>query len=394
MRSPASKRSIALASAVVWSSACVAGGELSSGVERVDSAGVEIVRSDIDPFSPVTWMLSDAPLLSIGSDPGDELFRATDGTVLSSGSLAIVNGGYHTVRFYDSQGRFLHEIGGEGNGPGELLSPRRIFRLVGDTVAVAELRRVSWFDANGEFVKSAQISLVRPDVALADGSFLGARFAPGEDPYVPGASRPVMSLVRWWPDSGDTATIAVGPGDSFYGMKLGDDAVVTFDLGFGPSMMYDAAGGDVLIADGGTFEIRVLDQQGELRRIYRREIAPLPLTSERTKEYERYLLESVRTENQRSQLNRLFSEWTYPETEPYFDRIVIDSDGFIWLRAYAYDASAERHWSILDPQGRYRGDLVTPPDFAVWEIGGDYVLGTTRGPNGVERVVIYGLSRR
>jgi hypothetical protein len=98
--------------------------------------------------------VSDSPAVRIGTSSGDEryeLFRAADGTFLANGSIAVVNGGSHEIRFYDLEGAFVQSVGRQGHGPGELQSPRRLFRLAGDSIAVVELLRISWFDAMGEF---------------------------------------------------------------------------------------------------------------------------------------------------------------------------------------------------------------------------------------------------
>lgn len=63
------------------------------------------------------------PTVSIGAvegDPMEEFQGITQVSVQGDSVLAVVDGGLKRVRFFDSDGEFLSEEAGEGEGPGEL----------------------------------------------------------------------------------------------------------------------------------------------------------------------------------------------------------------------------------------------------------------------------------
>lgn len=60
-----------------------------------------------------------------------------------------------------------------------------------------------------------------------------------------------------------------------------------------------------------------------------------------------------------------------------------------FLNAYAIGPSAR---SVFGTDGRWLGDVTMPARFMPSEIGADYVLGVTRGDDGVPTVVRYKLS--
>ena len=170
----------AFAAIVATSVGCAADDTASSVIVR-DSAGITIVESGATPAGEHGWVVSHSPLVRIGTVTGAEeyqFFRASDGAILTDGTIVVVNGGTHELRFYDAAGRFRHAAGGQGDGPGEMRSPSRVFRLPGDSLMVVELRRLSWFGPDGVFLRSMPLTVIRPAVGFTDGSFAGTRFAP------------------------------------------------------------------------------------------------------------------------------------------------------------------------------------------------------------------------
>lgn len=375
---------------------CAEGTTPSPSVEARDSAGVRIVETAAGPPAPLGWQVSDSPAVRIGTAAGAaeyELFRASSGTILEDGTVVVVNGGTHELRYFDASGRFLRAIGGEGDGPGELRNPFRLLRAHGDSLLVVDFRGVSLFDRGGAFIRSTPTPVVRPEAAFADGSLIGSRFAPGQDPFVLGASRPEIALVRWWPETGDTATAAIVPGDAVYRMPTGDGAIVNYSQAFGARSSFATRGDELFRGDGTTFEIRVHGADGALRRIYRRRADPIPVTPQDVAALEEELRSTARSERSRTLIERLLAEWTVPATQPHFDRILADARGYLWVRRYSFVPDSATSWSIFDPDGLWVGEVELPPRVDVWEIGADRILALERGEDDVEYVVVYSLRR-
>jgi hypothetical protein len=89
-------------------------------------------------------LLSDEPLVSVGGEDEREeylLDRVVRALRLSNGEIVIANGTSLELSYYDSEGVFLRKVGGEGQGPGELVRITSMARMAGDTVAVWDLRQ-------------------------------------------------------------------------------------------------------------------------------------------------------------------------------------------------------------------------------------------------------------
>jgi acyl-CoA reductase-like NAD-dependent aldehyde dehydrogenase len=97
-------------------------------------------------------------------------------------------------------------------------------------------------------------------------------------------------------------------------------------------------------------------------------------------------------------------------TRPAFAELLSDAAGNLWARRYDhldavsfYDYSAlsrsvepptlqgPRRWHVLDPEGRYLGDVDMPRDFIVHEIGHDQVIGVWRDALELPYVRVYRL---
>ncbi|MHC4447422.1 MAG: hypothetical protein ACYSXF_06540, partial [Planctomycetota bacterium] len=123
-----------------------------------DSAGIQIIES-VRPLwgDQEGWHVVPEPSLTIGGGdgPGEELLHDVRGVVrLDDGDVALANAGSSELRFYDSDGSFRAGVGGEGQGPGEFCSIRRLWKM-GDSLYVYDFQqgnRVSVFTVDGTFV--------------------------------------------------------------------------------------------------------------------------------------------------------------------------------------------------------------------------------------------------
>jgi hypothetical protein len=124
--------------------------------------------------------------LSIGSvdDPQLSFTWFRDLEVGPDGTIFTLHPQEHTIRVYDSTGRFVRTIGREGKGPGEF-SNAYAMGLLGDTLWVqGNANRFDFFDLDGRLLgsRTVPIDLGGPDMAhspprptglLSDGSIMG-----------------------------------------------------------------------------------------------------------------------------------------------------------------------------------------------------------------------------
>lgn len=98
-------------------------------MEVVDSAGVELV----DNLDQGLWGADERAVveeLRIGVVEGEEpyqLFQVSDVVWGPEGRIYVASQLSASVRVFDDEGRFVRELGGRGQGPGEFLDVTRLF---------------------------------------------------------------------------------------------------------------------------------------------------------------------------------------------------------------------------------------------------------------------------
>ncbi|MEZ4423056.1 MAG: 6-bladed beta-propeller [Gemmatimonadota bacterium] len=92
--------------------------------ERTDSAGIELVTSNVDD-RPLPWRLERRIALGGAEEGPESFFRLPPGTVASDarGQIYVLDPLRHRVVVFTPDGTFVRSVGGEGAGPGELESP-------------------------------------------------------------------------------------------------------------------------------------------------------------------------------------------------------------------------------------------------------------------------------
>lgn len=89
-----------------------------------------------------------------------DLYRSVSFALTKRGQLYLAVPERHIIAVYDTLGRPVRDLGSEGEGPGEFLSPQQV-AILGDghlIVLDAEALRISSFDAEGQFVASRKMA--------------------------------------------------------------------------------------------------------------------------------------------------------------------------------------------------------------------------------------------
>lgn len=374
----------------------------SGGLVQVrDSAGVRIVESAAPAWGEEpAWRVAAEPTLEIGGlGSSEEFFEIRDLVRLSDGRIAVLNGGSSSVRVYDADGEPVDEVGGPGDGPGELRDPSSLDVWGADTLAVWDERRpgVALYVVGSGHLSTRTLSPV-----------LGAQL--GEVHRLPGGRLAIVTYVSPINRGG-----ARGPGIYRYDAPLlvvDPDGVVDtvgtfpsielmmFDLGVGPAPFMKRTHVDVyddrlIVGTANTAAVRLLDATGALREVLRFDLGDLTVTEDDRAWYVHQLGSMASTPEERRQLDAFAQDILYPETRAAYSRLLVDPAGAIWLRTGRYfgPAPSDPQWTILGHDGAWLGTLRLPERFVLMEVGSDYLLGTWRDALGVESVRLYGLER-
>jgi hypothetical protein len=82
-----------------------------------------------------------------------------------------------------------------------------------------------------------------------------------------------------------------------------------------------------------------------------------------------------------------------PEVLPFYERFRVDDDGNLWVLDYRLERDDPYVWSVFDPDGRWLGEVETPPGGRVTHVGSDFVLGVWTDELDVQQVRLYDLEK-
>lgn len=400
-------------------------GQLLSGEGRLRAIGVTILAllllaasipdsALLAQDAPETWEVSRQPVVRIGMVTGPEeyLFQAIREIVaLPGGRLAVADAGYLTIRVYDADGRYLHRMGTQGEGPGEFLSISGLWLTEDGELAVwdHELRRVVRFTQAGAHVETTQI--VHPDDRMGNlQRFLG-RMSGGEVLLAAlsgrvrsdGERSPSSNLLFRYHLSGEfRAAVGQIEGMWFY---RGGGSVVT--LPFTPVPSVVTWNDTIYVAVGYEPEVEVRDRDGARVRAI-----PVPGQREPTGSdwaaFQRALRERADDLPVGPFLVNFLERGEMPldGRMPATAGLLVDDAGLIWakafrpaedsrwLRAHASLPAPGGEWWVLDPAlGVTVARVELPPTVVPLVIRDGKIIGKDVDALGVERVVVHELRR-
>lgn len=365
-----------------------------------DSAGVRIIENADAQISSLAVIQVDSPGLRIGTVTGPapyQLFDVRGVTQLSDGTIAVLNGGSHEIRFYDSTGGFLRSTGRHGNGPGEFRFPVGMVRSA-DTLIVIDMsaRRFTYIGPDGRLVRTKPSTVgLSGFVAFLDSStFLAAEplrhRSEGEGifqrPYVARAVDIESGVADTLGTFGTLAEMRTFAGE----------IVATTRVPFTVHPGFRVSDGEIYVAEGHTSDIRVFDRDGQLIRVIRTTLAPSPVTAA---DYSRYVEHEIArlgmlpsTSEQaahRGDLRRIYDAMNPPSVEPYYDELFLTAENDVWVRRFNAFAADFQEWIRFSASGRVVEIIRLPATVRVRDMQESSALGVTVDSLGVEYVERY-----
>lgn len=322
--------------------------------------------------APRQWTLTPSARIADDTYP-DGLSHTTRLSLGPSGQIFVPQMQDATVLVFDRAGHFVRRIGRRGTGPGEFQTVGFV-NWLGDTLVVGDLslRRISYFHPDGRFIRSRPdsgtglqtVAAMSSTVGLtANGGLLVNSQSPGRpdnDQIVvalfhrPAGARQsseihratVTSPVVQLDLSGDRRRSVFSPFQEYplFGMSPQGDQLAVVDVPF--------PGGTT-----GEFVIRRYGAGGDLRQTKRVTFPAVRLSraaadSLLEEHVTRLITAGRQPEADRALFRRLLREsLKVPGWFPAFDRIVLASDGNLWLR----ESANRNRWQILNSSGETIG---------------------------------------
>jgi len=374
----------------------------SSAFQVRDSAGIQIVES-YRPGWEVgeEWKIGSEALLRFGVVDGDPAFQF-DGVaglaLLDDGTIVVADGGYQEMRFFDSTGLHTGTFGGPGEGPREfsLLAGLGLDRAGRIWAYDFSLRRITWLDALGEMVSLTSLGLepamLQPLGSLPDGTFLlkqlwGASQVAEADET--GLRRDAVAYVQFDAEGTLVDTLGLFPGRELF-LTDEDGRGVMSTPPFPRNSMGTVWGGVMVEGSNETFELVVHTPDGGVEKVIRLPDLDLSIGPEAREEYIRGRQELAAPERWPG-IRAEIESMPFPENRPAFGSLMPDDPGDLWVGDWVLFPQVALGWKVLDPSGRWLGEVIMPERFFPYAVGVDWILGVEWDDLDVEYVVLYPL---
>lgn len=361
-----------------------------------DSAGVEIA---VNGGRAPRWRLDERPLLELGEidKPGPTQFYRVRGVeLLDDGGVAVANQGSEELRIFSGNGGQPVTAGGRGHGPQEF-DGLALVEVVGDSLLTWDggNQRLSIRLLDGSLVRT--FSLEWLDGLLFPVDVTGGEGAPERRGVVTVTAR-YMSQLRGSGLVVDTALVSFYAMDGTLVDSLGrvphnaravlrvENRQTTLPAPYrvGASLVGHERG--FCYVFGSVPELRCHDRHG-LRRIVRVDVPIEIVTEEHLDLWWEQALETT-NERRRSALRRMRDHMPFPSEFPAFDELLRDDRGRLWVRRYRTPEVENERWLVFE-DGKWVGQLETPPGYEVMDVRGNQLAGVWRTPLGVEFIRVY-----
>lgn len=382
-------------------------------VERLDSAGIEIVRSGPDrPGTASSLTLSSEPILTIGSIDGADpyLFTQIWGALRTSdGRVVVVEASSHEIRVFDSDGRHEVTFGGQGGGPEEFGGPPWLEVLAGDTLLVWDPGhyRVSRYSLDGELLEQETIRerIGELDIMPFPNGLVWATSPTGvllwTGPIPPGRALGLGETLS------ATIRIAADLSATDLGPRLTGQTYVFEHESGGYRAMANLLGpmeraqlgleGEVWISDPRRFAIRQYDEEGRLSRIVQPRVPRVPVTPEMVKEVHDELpglSEGLGVPLR--QLENAVDAMPVPDSVPAVGALVSGADGRMWIgrrRGHSWQRKQVDTLHAFERSGAWAGSIDMPPDaFRLLYADDTHVIVAAMDDFDVQYVRVYALA--
>ncbi len=328
---------------------------------------------------------------SIGVDVGDDayMFGRVTGVWATGEAIYVVDMDVPAVRVYDTEGRYLRDLGGPGQGPGEYTRPALI---TGDStgrlfVQDSSAGRFLLFSKDGETLGTwpartptccAYPGVVGPNgnlwmsTRVRDEETRETRYALQEH----GPDGPVGEFR--WPDELDFVPAEI---DVTTGGRTS-----SISAPFSPrSVWVIAPSGAIVTGASDRYRFEIQSADGAVLAV-EKQWTPVAIGADEADWWQRYFVSPFRTEGDD---DLTWDGDGMPTTKPAFLLLVPTHSGSIWvnregpgerlvdcaedpIEAGTRAATAAPCWrsrvmiDVFDAEGRYMGDVEVPPGFRAW----------------------------
>jgi hypothetical protein len=385
-------------------------------VEQLPNGAVKVtnppdgVWTSADP----DWRL--IPDVVIGEADGDDahVFGAISGLeVDESGRIYVLDRQANELRIFAPDGTHIRSVGRSGEGPGEFANANGLVWLTPDTLLVVDQRgnRYSVYSRDGDYIRSVPRHLGYFGWVFSGGYHAGRIYETssvglGDDRYpallgtsIDGARSEAVPMARpedqagaLMPGAGDTIMLPHPDAPLYESFSIRTDrGGMVIGVPFTARPVYNLQpSGDVWHGHGSSPTVYRTTIAGDTLMEIMLATDAYAVTPAEVSEWESTeAVERFRSMGGKLELERI------PTQKPYFDDIMLDPEGHVWLGVPA--GANETVFAVIDETGRYLGRLraegVLRESFVRPIVRNDRVYWIGRDELDVQRVYAYTIDR-
>ena len=310
-------------------------------VETIE--GVTYVHNPATPLHPTKAVIFEEELIYKEKDDTGEvrLFNPGRVAVDAEGRVYIADDTDMAIKVFDPQGKYLRSIGRKGEGPGE-------FTYIGDIVPLPDgrllvtdfqARRTSFFSPEGQFLVSYpwKKNFIRVHLATESSCTLE------EGVYTEEVRE------RWIKAIDFTGKELISFGKfkfpEFKMIRVGESGMVSTSVPWTPASVFagDNSRQGLYHCPGDQYLIEVYDQKGKLFRKIDRPYEPVAVTDDDINE-----IKSRYAQRPESPVAKMFEQMEFPKVKPITNRMIVDSDGNLWVRTSEVKKEGGKEITVYD----------------------------------------------
>jgi len=329
------------------------------GISIAANSGGPLYSSELFHFTPLVTLEGDDAV------PESLLPRPGDFTSDENGHYYVVDTRDLKVAVFNSAGRYLRSFGQRGGGPGDFMS-MRLQSLRNGIISIfdSNQQRTSRMRTDGTLIEVLKLQSGGRTNGLeliGEGSCFAYGYKRSRQGNITNRSMEITHLAA----GGEDTLAAIRTGDSafmvdiYIGQTEGKPMVMENLLPYiGRQIARYIPEKGILVSNGTEPVLRWYDLTGSLIREIRLGIDPQPVTEEMKRKYAESVIVNVGT---------VEPEWIYLEYLGYWDDVIVDDAGYIWLQAVAEVQLRSRGYGtvmhVVSPEGEYLGVTELPCRF-------------------------------
>jgi hypothetical protein len=277
-----------------------------------------------------------------------------------SGNIYVVDSSANSIKVFNREGKYLKDIGRQGQGPGEFMAPMGM-SILKDKITVYSMGRLSFFTLGGDFIQHNNVMFGRLICFDSEGNIITK---------VPGPPGNVFKefLRKFNPEGKlllEVAEIIMPPSPPPNKKRKAFSENVLFTVRSDDSIVW---------TNRSQYEVNVVGKDGRAFLEIKKEYNPVKLTEKHKQSFLAYYRAKE-------------DQYSFPQNLPPIRYICADDKNRIFVCTYESTGEDTYFYDVFDEQGRYVERVVIKGLPLFWKNG--YVFCRSEDENNFHKVIRY-----